>query len=531
MMSRIFRLWFPLCWGIAVAFLPSTGSAEVKSVVPAETSSATTGMSASAQAERASVLLSEKRYQDALDAIQNAVALDPKNLEYQYTMGGIYLWMQRLEEAEAIYRALIAADGKLFLKAYFNLANIFVQTKRNDQALEALKTARSLDPGRADYEMGVIQIRLKKYREALELLQKAEVAKPELATISRIQQAVAWYYMKEYPRSKELLKQVLASELSVDRAEDVKKILHAVESAMKGAKPWIVYATTGFQYDSNVVLNPLDKVNQSVGGAVSNQSDFVYLLSAGGKYNFYSCDSWIFGAAYNHYQLVYFNHPEMDLLGARPSVYADWEHAPFFAHIEYLYGHYFVDSFTRTATHSVQPKLVWAPTSQWRTEIDTGVEWRLYYDKTPEDRHYFTGITQMYLMKDGRANIRATYQMEYDDFVPRSSGDYVSHNFIVGTQWPILNTKWLADFAGRYVWRPYNFDPSFSTVVKRKDNEQDLSVTVTGPLPEKLHLPEELRLSLIFQQVWNDSNLVDSNNVDPYQYRRSIVSCLLTYTY
>lgn len=488
--------------------------------------SASKSNSAPAAYEIAMQAIGKGDYREALKYLQDAVSQSAENLDYQYTLATVYLRMQRVDEAESILRALLEADPQRFQKAYFDLAGIYSQKGNWEEALAALRKARSLDPGRAEYETGLAYMSLKDYAKAVGAFEKAAMERPDLAPQAMTQQALAEFYLKRFKEAKVLLKKVLAMKITEENAEEVRKLLKAIEVASQAKKPWQVSATFGVQYDDNVYQNPLDAVNQnSLHGGVRNEDDVVFLTALTGRYSFIQQEPWELGVRYTHYMLTYLEHSDLNLIGASPSIYAQWEQAPYAAGLEYMYSHFWADSESRVDVHSIFPRFVMTHGSHFRTEAIGGVDWRFYQDDTPDDRVYHLGLTEMYLMREGKAHLRAGYLMGYDDMVPDARADYFAHEAMVGFQWPVWQDKWFADLSGRLIWRDYDFDPEISLNNDRQDDEQNVSVQLMG------QLTSYLQMTLLFQHIWNDSNIVDQQNLDPYHYRRAVYTCMFTFNY
>jgi len=463
---------------------------------------------------------------DALALIQEAISADPTELEYQYVLGVIYLRKERTEEAEGIFLALLAADEARFAKAAFEMALIEVRRERFEDALTFLGLARPADAGRADFEAGLVLLRMKEYEKAARRFEQAALEKPSLAQEARIHEALARMQLKEYAGARKLLRLVLKGELTPDRAEEVRRLLYAAEAGVRSARPLQLTATLGVQYDSNLFQNPLDQVNAAgVPGGVRDEDDAAFLASIAGRYNVFRKEPWTFGAGYNHYQLTYLDHSEVSLLGARPSLYALWEKSPCFAGLEYIYSHYWVEASSRVGTHALLPRFVAVHGDRWRTEVLGGAEWRFYEDDTPDDRLYTFGLTEMHLLKNGLAHARVGYLMKYDDQIPVARADFVNHEAMVGFQWPVWKDRWFLDLSGRYIWRSFDFDPLISTRVDRRDEEQNFNASIIG------QLTPQLQLNVLFQQIWNDSNVTDAQGVDPFGYERSVLTCMFTFVY
>ncbi len=434
--------------------------------------------------------------------------------------------MNRPDEAEGILLALLREDERSFQKAYFDLAEIYLQRNEDTRAAEMLRKARPLDPGRADYQLGLIEMRRKQYAGAIPLFRSAAATKPELAPYALTQQGIAEYHLKNFKEAKTTIQKVLTMKLTPEETAQLRQLLQAIEGAARAAKPWYLSASLGVQYDDNVLLNPSGQVRLAPGTRNDKDEDDVgFLTSIYGRYNVVEKDPWKLGVAYNNYSLTYVDHTDLSVLGFRPSIYAQWDKAPVSAYMEYVYSHYLVDNESKVDVHSIFPRVAMMHGKRWRTEAFGGLEWRLYEDQNPDSRHYFLGLTEMFFLMDGRAHVRGGYLFRYEDFVPREVGNVLSNEAMLGFQAPVWKNKWFLDVAGRYIWREFDHDPAISRKKDRCDDEQNLSVVLYGQLTPCL------QLSLIYQHTWNDSNIWSYQSFDPYDFQRAVFTCMLTFSY
>jgi tetratricopeptide (TPR) repeat protein len=461
---------------------------------------------------------------EALDVMQYAVTENPQNLEYQYTLGDVYVRLGRYDEAELIFQTLLRQDGEQYRKAYFDLAYISMKRGKDAEALEQLQGARLVDAGRADYESGLVYGRLKNYGRAAELFRQARAEKPELAADAAMQEAIALFQMKRYEESRKALESMSAMKLPADRAEEAKKLLAAVDAAERAEKPWHLSALVGAQFDSNLFQNPVSNVAGGV-SPTTGQSDWGQLTSLTMRYDLFRCEPWRAGAALNYYNLLYFSHSDLSLVGARPSLYAFWDNKPYLLGVETMYSHYWVGGDNRADVYSIFPVFAYTYADKWRTEVRSNLEYRNYLDQTPDDRLLGVGVMEYYLMQKGLAHIRGGFRVEWDNMIPEGVASFLTSEATVGVQWPIGDTKWVFDIAGYYIHRQFDSDPAFNSQ-KRRDNEEDLNIMLRGPLP----LVPNLQLVFLFQHIWNDSNIV-TLGTDPFNYKRAVFTCMLSYEY
>ncbi|WP_315792062.1 tetratricopeptide repeat protein [Fischerella sp. JS2] len=92
----------------------------------------------------------------AIQAYQQAIFLDSKLIDAYNKLGNIFLAMGKLEQAESIYHQAIAAKPDHF-GSYINLGNILVEKQQIDDAITAYEKALELKPRNPDilYNLGV----------------------------------------------------------------------------------------------------------------------------------------------------------------------------------------------------------------------------------------------------------------------------------------------------------------------------------------------------------------------------------------
>lgn len=464
-------------------------------------------------------------YNEALVQIQSALAQSPEQLEFQYELGVIYFNLGRLDESEGIFQALVRQDEALFGKAWFDLAHIAMKRGKRLEAIGFFEKARPVDPGRADLEAGIAYLELKDYQRAIDSFRNAQSEKPEIMFQARMYESAALSKQKKYGESIKLLESLLKTKLTREQNDLVSYLLTVLKADERNEKRWHVSGSAGFLYDTNLTLNPVAPVGIQ---HPSNESDFAQASSITGRYDLVRNDPWVFGAGYNHYNLTYFEHPNESVLAASPLLYGYWNNPPYFASLEYVYGHYWAGESSKADVHSIYPVFAFNATQTWRTQMLGWATWRQFYDTTPSDQLYGVGVIEYYMMRKGLAHLRAGVLWGVDDTSPGDAGSFSSAQFTAGFQWPVWKDKWFIDISGFYVIRDYRFDPAYFSEVSRTDNEKDLYVALRGPITDNM------QIVFLFQRVWNDSNInvVEiGGSYEPFSYERSIFSCLLTFEF
>lgn len=116
----------------------------------------------------------QKRYDDALAALQQLVALDPKDFQAWAELGTVYLFKQNFDESEKAY-IRSAAERPTFFLARLNLGRLRVSRKNFEGAIEPLTEAVKIQPDSADanYYLGEAYLQIKKGSKGVTYLYEA----------------------------------------------------------------------------------------------------------------------------------------------------------------------------------------------------------------------------------------------------------------------------------------------------------------------------------------------------------------------
>ncbi len=343
-------------------------------------------------------------YNEALVQIQLALAQSPEQLEFQYELGVIYFNLGRLDESEGIFQALVRQDEALFGKVRFDLAHIAKKRGKRLEAIEFPEKARPVDPGKADLEAGIAYLELKDYQRAIDSFRKAQSERPDLMFQTKMYESAALAKQKRYDESIKLLESLLKTKLTSEQNDLVSFLLTVLKADERNEKRWHLSGAAGFLYDTHLTMNPVAPAGLQ---RPSSEADFAQLSSITGRNDLVRNDPWVFGAGYNLYNLTYFEHSNESVLGASPLLYGYWNNPPFFAGLEYVYGHYWAGDSSKADVHSIYPVFAFNATQRWRSEILGWAEWREFYDTTPNDQLYGVGVMEYYLIRKGLAHFRA----------------------------------------------------------------------------------------------------------------------------
>lgn len=116
----------------------------------------------------------QKRYDDAIAALQQLVAQDPKDFQAWAELGAVFIFKQRYEDSEQAYLKAIAERPSFFL-GQMSLGKLRYLLKKFDGAIEPLTEAVKIQPSSADanYYLGESYLQIKKGSKAVGYLYEA----------------------------------------------------------------------------------------------------------------------------------------------------------------------------------------------------------------------------------------------------------------------------------------------------------------------------------------------------------------------
>ena len=154
-------------------------------------------------------LYADGRYQEALEHLRAALALDPSPYPAHCCLGTTYVKLRRYQEALEAYKQAIRLKPDL-AEAHLGLGMAYGLLGRYQEALEEHKQAIRLKPDYAEAHMnlGVAYVGLRRYQEALEAEKQAIRLKPDFAE-AHMNLGAAYVGLRRYQEALEAEKQAI----------------------------------------------------------------------------------------------------------------------------------------------------------------------------------------------------------------------------------------------------------------------------------------------------------------------------------
>lgn len=124
----------------------------------------------------------ERRYQDAIDALEIALDLDPEHLNALNGLGDAHLMLGDINEARAAYFRALKVRPE-YPASLDGIARSYESQAKDPEAIEYYRRAIKSNAGYAEAysHLGELYLRQARYEEAVELLEEAVTIRPDFA--------------------------------------------------------------------------------------------------------------------------------------------------------------------------------------------------------------------------------------------------------------------------------------------------------------------------------------------------------------
>lgn len=449
-------------------------------------------------------------YGDAEENFQQALEFDPENPFYNHYLGKTYLKMERYQPAMShlakAWEINPEISGLKYDMAYLNYKMSYYR-----KAAELFSEIIKEEPENvlALYHGGITLFRLERYEEAIDYLVVAADISPNIMDNSYYYAGICYLKGGALKKAVEKFEYVRDHSESESLKEYAIRWLQATEKRKKAQRPYNIYLKVGYEYDDNVMLEPVDD------NIYSDEDDTLLVGYFSGGYDIINRRNFKMGAEYSHYQTMHDDLDEYDLTGSIGNVYARYSMAPVTFGLSYLPHYYWVDSDSFLMRHQLRSDVTWKVDSDLFTRLSYSYYRNNHFQDDNRDGHtnevfldayYILGVNKGYLFAGiGYEDNSASHADEY----------YEQLKTKVGIS---LKLFWGLDLSltGRYYEQDYDNRDSFYGV-KREDKKYKGSASLSRRI-----FYDWLSIVGDFSYTKNDSN------IDDYEYERNVATLSLT---
>ncbi len=226
--------------------------------------------------------LEQENYDEALAALTEAWNKGSRTPEKAFLLGQTYRLMLNYPKAREYLEEALRLKPNL-PQAQFMLADTFVALDRPKDALPLLQALESkgYEPGKVALLAGLAETKEGRYSQALDYFRKAE-SDPKVAQDAKFQASLALAAMNRVKEARKSMEESIALNTQSQTADFAQRYMGILEKRWEDTKPFRASVTTGFDYDSNVTLQP---GNAASAAQVSGKGDVAFTQTATLEYN------------------------------------------------------------------------------------------------------------------------------------------------------------------------------------------------------------------------------------------------------
>jgi tetratricopeptide (TPR) repeat protein len=323
----------------------------------------------------------EGQYHRAVRHFNRALRSRPRDPFLRLYLGRSYLELDRPGPAERHLTEARELDPDLpGLDYYLGLARF--RQEEYGPASESFVRAARQGPKRAlaGYYAGVSLYRQSRCREALDYLMRASRSGGELGSNALYFAALCELKLDRPARGRKMLERVAAEAGSQRLRESAAGTLERMRQ--RSGRRFHLYAEAGYEYDSNVPLEPEDV------DLVADEADHAVSGYLSASYDAVRTGPFLMGAGYSHYQTWHEDLEAFDVIAGVPSVYSRLRVGPSSLGLAYSPVYYWVDGDSFLRSHELSPSVEWRVTEAFTARASYTYADQEFFDDRGRSGHY-----------------------------------------------------------------------------------------------------------------------------------------------
>jgi tetratricopeptide (TPR) repeat protein len=364
----------------------------------------------------------------------------------------------------------------------------------------------------ATYHGGMSYYKLGRYQQALDYFIVAVEMSPNLKDKGYYYAGICSFHMGKHKEAGEKFEYVRDNADSDQLRKNAVEWLEAIEREKAASKPYRLYLKVGYQYDDNVLLEPVDQ------DIATDEDDYATVAFFSGSYNVVNRSDLKIGAGYNHYQTWYKDLSHLNFRGSTGNFYAKYSTGPVTMGLAYLPTYYWLDDKSYLMRHQIMPDIVWNPVQDLSLRAAYSYYRNNYFLNDRRDGHTNeVSLDAYYSILNGKGLLFAGGAYE-DNTASHPDQYYTRGKIRLGISFRLV---WELDLnvTGNYHKKEYdNVDSQFG--VKREDDRYYAAVSL-----ERSVFWKWLNINAEYNRTKNDSN------ISAFEYKRNVTTLSVTAKY
>jgi tetratricopeptide (TPR) repeat protein len=444
----------------------------------------------------------DKRYDEAGALLNQAIQLDPDNVDAYYYLGLTNLAQGKHEQAaDALEKARAKAPEDLAILTQLGVTYFVME--QYDKAEPLLTRVFNAAP-RTDgvgYYVGFIRYRKGDHQGALRAFQAGATDDTNLKQLTRLYTGLALARLGLPERAAAEVEEALKLAPTSPLTGPAERLRDAVATQRDREKRFTAELKLGVFHDSNAPLQPEpsgDIVAESVRASLRPKASFGELFGVRLEYAWFRKGPWESSVSYQFFQTVNNDLPKLNIENHLGTVGVTYRDAiggmPYQAGASFIYDYLTLDNdeFLQRKTFLLYGTLVESDknitTGQLRFQNKEFSNDSLFHEELRDANNYLAGVLHVFRFAQDQHFIKLGYQFDLEDTDGRNF-DYNGHRLIVGGQytykWDEYQTRFRYDYDVhfRIYKHPHSLLPiSFPDTKKRDDIEQTHAFRMEQPL-------------------------------------------------
>jgi len=523
----------------------------------------------------------EKKYQDAIRNLEEALKREPDHVEALYYMGVVHMALRRPEEAVK-YLTRAQAKAPQDTSVAFQLGLAYFALQQYDRAEPLFERVYKADPTieGLGYYVGFIRYRKKDYRGALEAFRRGRTTDPQLQQLTRFYTGLSLAVLGLPGQASAEVEQALKLAPGSPLTGPAERLRDTIKTAAQAGRRLSASVSLGFLYDDNVIVRPGPNSHEplvpvlrahkedSHGEAANARFDYTWLRGSLFGWVPRDGDSFessfgysFFGTYYN--DLTSFNVTDHLVNGSFAYKTAMFNMPAQFG-LSYAWDMLYLreTEFLRRNTATLSSLLVEKEPGASDTFVDAvrnvghltqsffRFQDKEFFELNPlpidnefrDANNYAIGILHLLRFAGDKHLVKAGYQVDWEDAQGRNYR-YVGQRLLAGVQYTLdlpaaLRTSWNpapqlrlsydVDVHLRDYGNKNSVLPSQNPGSKwRQDEEYNNTVRAEAPFDGPTIFGEGTKMSLALTY----QNTVANSNIAVFNYTRNVYSLTLTWSY
>jgi len=523
----------------------------------------------------------DKKYEDAIRNLEEALKREPDHVEALYYMGVVYMALRRPDDAVR-YLTRAQAKSPQDNSIAFQLALAYFAQQRYETAGPLFERVYKADPtiDGLGYYVGFIRYRTKDYRGALDAFRRGRTSDPQLQQLTRFYTGLSLAALGLPAQAAAEVEQALRLAPGSALTGPAERLRDTIRTAAQAGRRLSASVSFGFLYDDNVVVRPAPNSHEplvpalrvprhdSTGETANARFDYTWLRGPIFGWAPREGDSFessfgysFFGTYYN--DLTSFNVTDHMVNGTFTYKTAILN-VPAQLSLSYAWDMLYLreTEFLRRNTATLSGVLVEKEPGPAETLVNAirnvghltqsffRFQNKEFFEDNPlplaeefrDANNYTAGILHLFRFAGDKHLVKVGYQVDWEDAEGRNYR-YLGHRLLAGVQYTLdlpaaLRTSWNPSPQLRLYYdvdvhlRDYSHKNSLLPTPNpgrkwRQDEEYNNTVRVEAPFDGPAIFGEATRMALALTY----QNTVADSNIAVFNYTRNVYSLTLTWSY